>query len=69
MFLNFLIADILLEEFLLTVAFKLPPHLGMASYTIYADVKHVSDLIFPAVGFGCCSPFQQRIVICESTPK
>ena len=50
------------------VAFKLPTHLGVVSYTIYADIKHVPSS-FLAAGFGCCSLFQQRIVIYESTPK
>ena len=52
-----------------TSSLKLPAHLGVASYTIYADVKSLSSLSFLAGGFGCCSLFQQRIVICESTPK
>ena len=34
----------MLYEFLPLVAFKLPAHLGMASYTIYANVKHALGL-------------------------
>lgn len=48
---------------------KLPAHCGVLSNTIYADIKHLSRLFFLAAGFCCCSPFQQRTVICEFTPK
>ena len=52
----------MLYEFLPLVAFKLPAHLGMASYTIYANVKLMSSLfsgygiwlLFPAIPAEDC---------------
>ena len=42
-----LVLVILWEHILLlqAIAFKIPAHLGVVSYTIYADVKHTSGLI------------------------
>ena len=50
------------------LAFKLPTQRGLSSYAMNANIKPglLSSL---AVGFSCCSPFVQRTVIVESTPK
>ena len=59
-----------LYEFLQPVAFKLPAHLCVASYTIYAYYtiyNHVSGL-FSGCGI-CFLILIPQVVICECIPK
>ena len=59
----------MLWELLQPIAFKKPAHLVVVSYTINVAVKLACVLSLLAAGFGSCSPFMQRTVIYESTPK